>query len=182
MSGSTAPDSLVAAGGSSFRTYRRGSPAPDSSPENSRIISRSRSLSRSSLSVKKLAGAFARRTLGLILLLITVLLWTGSNFLASVSLHSRASVFKKKMLMCYLQTIFADDSFSKPFLVTYLNMSFFTLSLPIIFVRRLWVARGSITKVTRKEDSAGRSAIVNEDEHEAFLKPDVDNQPTAGKS
>ena len=30
-------------------------------------------------------GNVARRTLGIILLLVTVILWTGSNFLASVS-------------------------------------------------------------------------------------------------
>lgn len=61
-------------------------------------------------------------------------------------------------------------------------MSFFTLSLPIIFVRRLLVAGGSITKVIRGEEGANRSTIANEDEHEAFLKPDVDTQPTPSKS
>ncbi len=32
-------------------------------------------------------GNIARRTLGIFLLLVTVVLWTSSNFLASVSLH-----------------------------------------------------------------------------------------------
>ncbi|KAI9850069.1 MAG: hypothetical protein M1838_006149 [Thelocarpon superellum] len=55
----------------------------------------------------------ARRTLGIILLLVTVFLWTASSFLASF--------------------IFADDSYSKPFFVTYVNTSFFAISLiPIL--------------------------------------------------
>jgi hypothetical protein len=35
-------------------------------------------------------GGVARRTLGIFLLLVTVVLWTGSNFLASVSISKRA--------------------------------------------------------------------------------------------
>ncbi|KFZ16505.1 hypothetical protein V501_02186 [Pseudogymnoascus sp. VKM F-4519 (FW-2642)] len=55
----------------------------------------------------------ARRTLGIILLLITVILWTVSNFLASY--------------------IFADNTYSKPYFVTYFNTSFFAISLiPIL--------------------------------------------------
>ncbi|KAL4802256.1 hypothetical protein BDV18DRAFT_147140 [Aspergillus unguis] len=60
----------------------------------------------------------ARRSLGICLLLIVVVLWTASNFLAS--------------------TIFADDTYSKPFFVTYLNTSIFILPLCTIFARRLW--------------------------------------------
>ncbi|KAH6680670.1 hypothetical protein B0J14DRAFT_470291 [Halenospora varia] len=57
----------------------------------------------------------ARRTLGIILLLVTVLLWTASNFLASY--------------------IFADNTYSKPYFVTYINTSFFAISLIPIFLR-----------------------------------------------
>ncbi|RDW88507.1 vacuolar membrane protein [Coleophoma cylindrospora] len=57
----------------------------------------------------------ARRTLGIILLLVTVFLWTASNFLASY--------------------IFADNTFSKPYFVTYINTSFFAISLIPIFFR-----------------------------------------------
>ncbi|KAI9370587.1 hypothetical protein BJX61DRAFT_84993 [Aspergillus egyptiacus] len=64
----------------------------------------------------RLAGA-ARRTLGICLLLIVVILWTASNFLAS--------------------TIFADDTYSKPFFVTYLNTSTFILPLLTIVSTRL---------------------------------------------
>ncbi|KAL5341546.1 hypothetical protein BJX70DRAFT_358229 [Aspergillus crustosus] len=65
----------------------------------------------------RLAGA-ARRTLGICLLLIVVILWTASNFLAS--------------------TIFADNTYSKPFFVTYLNTSTFILPLFTIVASRLW--------------------------------------------
>ncbi|KAL4821288.1 hypothetical protein BDW67DRAFT_46929 [Aspergillus spinulosporus] len=60
----------------------------------------------------------ARKTLGICLLLIVVILWTASNFLAS--------------------TIFADDTYSKPFFVTYLNTSIFILPLFTIVSNRLW--------------------------------------------
>ncbi|GKZ20078.1 hypothetical protein AbraCBS73388_005255 [Aspergillus brasiliensis] len=69
-----------------------------------------------------LVGA-ARRTLGICLLLVVVFLWTASNFLAS--------------------TIFADDTYSKPFFVTYINTSLFILPLfTILFSRllKLWRA------------------------------------------
>ncbi|KAL2800419.1 hypothetical protein BJX66DRAFT_290799 [Aspergillus keveii] len=64
-----------------------------------------------------MAGA-ARRTLGICLLLIVVILWTASNFLAS--------------------TIFADNTYSKPFFVTYLNTSLFILPFFTIVLSRLW--------------------------------------------
>ncbi|RKF60988.1 putative vacuolar membrane protein [Erysiphe neolycopersici] len=55
----------------------------------------------------------ARHTLGIILLTATLVLWTSSNFLASY--------------------IFADNSYSKPYFVTYINTAFFAFSLiPIV--------------------------------------------------
>ncbi|KAF7909573.1 uncharacterized protein EAF01_003291 [Botrytis porri] len=57
----------------------------------------------------------ARRTLGMVLLGVTVMLWTSSNFLASY--------------------IFADNTYSKPYFVTYINTSFFAVSLIPIFLR-----------------------------------------------
>ncbi|KJX96459.1 integral membrane protein [Zymoseptoria brevis] len=57
-----------------------------------------------------------RRLVGLLLLALTVFLWTATNFLTS--------------------TIFADDTYSKPYFVTYVNTSFFILPLiPILIVR-----------------------------------------------
>ncbi|GAD98943.1 conserved hypothetical protein [Paecilomyces variotii No. 5] len=65
-----------------------------------------------------LRGAFARRTLGICLLLLVVVLWTASNFLAS--------------------TIFADNTYSKPFFLTYVNTSLFILPLIPIIAKRFW--------------------------------------------
>ncbi|KAJ5218826.1 uncharacterized protein N7498_000925 [Penicillium cinerascens] len=60
----------------------------------------------------------ARRTLGIGLLLVVVFLWTASNFLGS--------------------TIFADKTYPKPFFVTYINTSFFTMPLVTILISRTW--------------------------------------------
>ncbi|KAJ6005901.1 hypothetical protein N7451_003845 [Penicillium sp. IBT 35674x] len=65
----------------------------------------------------------ARRTLGICLLLLVVVLWTTSNFLGS--------------------TIFADKTYPKPFFVTYLNTSLFTVPLFGVLLSRtigLWRA------------------------------------------
>lgn len=62
-----------------------------------------------------------RHAVGIALLLATVFLWTASNFLAS--------------------TIFADDSYSKPYFVTYVNTAFFIIPLMPMFVHHLWVDR-----------------------------------------
>ncbi|KAK2790479.1 hypothetical protein FQN53_009503 [Emmonsiellopsis sp. PD_33] len=86
----------------------------------------------------------ARRTLGIVLLLVVVVLWTASNFLAS--------------------TIFADNTYSKPFFVTYLNTAFFIFPLlPIVGRRlfRLWRA-GKLSKVTSL-----RSLVAQLDSREA---------------
>ncbi|CAK7263170.1 hypothetical protein SEPCBS57363_000432 [Sporothrix epigloea] len=55
-----------------------------------------------------LAGV-GRRSLGIVMLMVTVFLWTASNFFASF--------------------IFADNTYSKPFFMVYLNTSVFALSL-----------------------------------------------------
>ncbi|KAL6702442.1 hypothetical protein ACN47E_001854 [Coniothyrium glycines] len=64
-----------------------------------------------------------RHAVGIALLLATVFLWTTSNFLAS--------------------TMFADDSYSKPYLVTYVNTTFFIIPLIPMFIHHLWVDRGN---------------------------------------
>lgn len=60
-------------------------------------------------------GGFARRTLGITLLLVTVFLWTTSNFLASY--------------------IFSDHTYDKPFFLVYINSSIFAISLIPLFAR-----------------------------------------------
>ncbi|RYN42456.1 hypothetical protein AA0112_g1417 [Alternaria arborescens] len=62
-----------------------------------------------------------RHAVGIALLLATVFLWTASNFLAS--------------------TIFADNSYSKPYFVTYINTTFFIIPLFPMLVHHLWVDR-----------------------------------------
>ncbi|XP_014556226.1 hypothetical protein COCVIDRAFT_26943 [Bipolaris victoriae FI3] len=59
-----------------------------------------------------------RHAIGIGFLLATVFLWTASNFLAS--------------------TIFADNSYSKPYFVTYVNTSFFILPLLPMLLHCLW--------------------------------------------
>lgn len=74
---------------------------------------------------KKTIVGLARHTLGIVLLLITVFLWTTSSFLASVS-HQLCCFWLALMVF---QTIFADNTYSKPFLVTYSNSLFFAILL-----------------------------------------------------
>ncbi|MCJ1417630.1 hypothetical protein MMC32_003974 [Xylographa parallela] len=125
----------------------------DGNRESGISVRSERSPSRSVSVPRKSLGGLARRTLGIVLLLITVLLWTVSNFLAS--------------------TIFADNSFSKPYFVTYLNTSFFSLFLLSSFIRQLWKNHGSIAKVMRGRTHHVRYGSVGGHEHEAFLKPDL---------
>ncbi|KAI5461455.1 hypothetical protein BGZ63DRAFT_356746 [Mariannaea sp. PMI_226] len=67
-------------------------------------------------------GGVARRTLGLACLMVTVLLWTLYNFLASY--------------------IFSDSSFDKPFFLVYFNTSIFAISLTPRFFK--YMRRGGI--------------------------------------
>ena len=68
--------------------------------------------------VKKRFGKAGKRTVGLLMLAVVVFLWTASNFLAS--------------------DILADDEYSKPFFITYVNTAFFVIPLvPILMYKRL---------------------------------------------
>ena len=76
-----------------------------------------------------------RRTVGLMLLALTVFLWTASNFLASVcDVRIRSAVHAQ---LTASQTIFADDTYSKPFFVTYVNTSFFLVPLIPILAQKV---------------------------------------------
>ncbi|KAG6096299.1 hypothetical protein E4U31_005527 [Claviceps sp. LM219 group G6] len=97
-------------------------------------------------------GGVARRTLGICLLLVTVFLWTLSNFLAS--------------------SIFSDHTYDKPFFLVYANSSVFAISLLPRFYRycsktgargirndliQLWTERkhqgGSYAKASTEDDA-----------------------------
>ncbi|KAL0263708.1 hypothetical protein SLS55_002689 [Diplodia seriata] len=114
-----------------------------------------------------------RHTLGITLLLVTVLLWTASNFLAS--------------------TIFADDTYSKPFFVTYINTAFFVIPLgPILFrkarrdpeqfrqltdaVKRPFSKRGvsAYAPVKEQEDGAEREAFLGQPQDEDSGSADLE--------
>ncbi|KAJ5312499.1 hypothetical protein N7508_003329 [Penicillium antarcticum] len=100
-----------------------------------------------------------RRTLGIILLLVVVVLWTTSNFLGS--------------------TIFADRTYPKPFFVTYTNTSMFMLPLFTILIRRTWGLwrQGRLSQITsfksllRHLDSHDPKA-----EEESILRGDSDEE------
>ncbi|OAX77260.1 hypothetical protein ACJ72_08444 [Emergomyces africanus] len=103
---------------------------PPSAQSRSRSRSLNSELKRSNAESTRLPLGIPRRTLGIILLLIVVVLWTASNFLAS--------------------TIFSDNTYSKPFFVTYLNTTFFIFPLLSILGHRLfqmWRA-GKLSKAT----------------------------------
>ncbi|KAI1395929.1 hypothetical protein F4819DRAFT_476899 [Hypoxylon fuscum] len=68
----------------------------------------------------------ARRTLGISLLLVTVFLWTVSNFLASY--------------------IFSDHTYDKPFFLVYINTSIFALSMIPIAIKHI-LQNGGFTRV-----------------------------------
>ncbi|KAG6291807.1 hypothetical protein E4U46_000774 [Claviceps purpurea] len=94
-------------------------------------------------------GGVARRTLGICLLLVTVFLWTLSNFLASVSYspkypvqEKRGSGRKEKGVIASRkanhmreQSIFSDHTYDKPFFLVYANSSVFAISLLPRFYR-----------------------------------------------
>ncbi|OTA83952.1 hypothetical protein M434DRAFT_400558 [Hypoxylon sp. CO27-5] len=68
----------------------------------------------------------ARRTLGISLLLLTVFLWTTSNFLASY--------------------IFSDHTYDKPFFLVYINTSIFAISMIPISIKYI-IKNGGISRV-----------------------------------
>ncbi|KAK5118267.1 hypothetical protein LTR16_004929, partial [Cryomyces antarcticus] len=99
-----------------------------------------------------------RHTVGIILLLTTVVLWTASNFLAS--------------------TIFAgfkNDTYSKPYFVTYINTAFFVVLLIPLSIRRAYKdpALLSSLKELWKRGSWQYKRLEGKDiEDDALVKPD----------
>lgn len=105
----------------------------------------------------------ARHTLGLLLLLVVVFLWTACNFLASA--------------------IFADDTYAQPFFLTYLNTSTFMLAMIPSSIRTAWDLwqRGlwheRIEEVKWKYRQGGWRAITDDPDvdptHHPFGAPDL---------
>lgn len=78
------------------------------------------------------------------------------------------------------QTIFADDSYSKPYFVTYVNSSFFSVLLILVGVKRLWASGGSIEGAIRGRGQSTLYAPIAEDEHESHAKPNDDEGMRGG--
>ncbi|KAL2357455.1 hypothetical protein BJ546DRAFT_836026 [Cryomyces antarcticus] len=96
-----------------------------------------------------------RHTVGIILLLTTVVLWTASNFLASVR--------------------FKNDTYSKPYFVTYINTAFFVVLLIPLSIRRAYKdpALLSSLKELWKRGSWQYKRLEGKDiEDDALVKPD----------
>ncbi|KAF2225956.1 hypothetical protein BDZ85DRAFT_192759 [Elsinoe ampelina] len=93
-----------------------------------------------------------RRIAGLALLFLTVILWTASNFLAS--------------------TLFADNTYSKPYLVTYINTSFFILPLIPMAISHLLTNPSSLTHLLSTFRSALTTPTPSPTPSESLLKPD----------
>jgi hypothetical protein len=53
------------------------------------------------------------------------------------------AMLRQARLLTSRQTIFADDSFSKPYFVTYVNTTFFIIPLIPMFVHHLWLDRSN---------------------------------------
>ena len=97
MSASAAPVHTATAENSSIPTFE---PERTGLPRTS-IASgkKQRRISRSSMLENAKAQGVARRTLGIVLLLVTVFLWTASNFLASVSILRSENIYSTQKLM-----------------------------------------------------------------------------------
>jgi len=83
---------------------------------------------------------YRRKVIGLICLLGVILLWVGSSIL--------------------MQFIFTDENFNKPFFLTYLDTSLFTIYLSgFIFRRKKWMELAK----AKPQESSTASLLANED-------------------
>ena len=124
--------------------------AGETSRESTESLRELQSPENSSKPAKIRVKGLARHTLGIILLLVTVVLWTASNFLGS--------------------DIFADGSYTKPYFVTYINSAFFTLFLIPVAIQRLRASGGSLRGALRNEGASADYTPILEDEE--LAKPD----------
>lgn len=149
---------------------------PSSSSSRSFESSSSSSLLRN-LSLVRLA----RHSLGILCLLVTILLFTASNFLASVSFQKWREF--KRLIDHRGQTIFADNSYSKPYFVTYLNLSVFSTFLFIYGIKQLRDTLRSSRRVGLggKKNSIHYSSLAQR-EDQAILEPEVNDTSQSSRS
>lgn len=81
-----------------------------------------------------------------------------------------------------VQTIFADNTYSKPYFVTYINTSFFSVSLVVILIRRLYATNGSINRVWRGSNESSSYTPITSEEEPAYLKPDGHDEFLRGRN
>lgn len=126
-----------------------------------------------------------RHTLGIILLLLTVFLWTTSNFLASVGRKSCLDFFGYEVLKSS-QTIFADNTYSKPYFVTYVNTSFFVIPLIPILLRLSRKDPSQFSNLANRLRGARYSRIEGHDVEGAALlrvenEEETSHRPLSGR-
>jgi solute carrier family 35 protein F5 len=126
----------------------------ETAPRTSSSSMRSMNIQQEQGALKKsVFESYARRTLGLLCLGVTVFLWTASNFMAS--------------------DMMADNSYSKPYFVVYVNTAFFIIFLPICYMQHLW-------RTYRFRRRTHQLFDIN-DETETFLKPASVEEPGTSK-
>ncbi|KAI5921397.1 hypothetical protein F4810DRAFT_702396 [Camillea tinctor] len=102
----------------------------------------------------------ARRTLGIGLLMVTVCLWTTSNFLASY--------------------IFSDNTYDKPFFLVYVNTSIFAFSLIPLAIKHV-IQHGGFTQVPNMVRHAWRNGSHGVRGIKTPADIDVEEDPAAGE-
>ena len=81
------------------------------------------------------------------------------------------------------QTIFADDTYSKPYLITYINSFFFALLLPFDLLKRLGGKAWSTWRCTKQPTSAvGYAPLAEAEEDDQALSKPVDEGEAAAAS
>ena len=69
-----------------------------------------------------------------------------------------------------MQTIFANDSYSKPYFVTYVNSSFFSILLLLVAVRRLCPSGAFAQRAICGHDRSVHYLPVVEEEEQVYIK------------
>lgn len=105
--------------------------------------------------------------MGIILLLATVVLWTASNFLSS--------------------TIFADNEYSKPYFITYIDTSFFMIPLVPMLLKDLYDDRSKLDNLRGLlQRKLGKYKLLRDHEGEEdddLLEPDnIGQHSSRGRS
>lgn len=81
------------------------------------------------------------------------------------------------------QTIFADDTYSKPYLITYVNSFFFALLLPVDLLRRLGGNTWSTWRRTKRPSAVGYAPLTEaEEDDQALFKPGDEAEAAAAAS